>query len=349
MKRTRRKRNANSDSVQGRSGERKVVRDALSSEDAENTAGYAKETEAGTGGGSRKQLLKRKGIKNSPHRSAETLLNRYKFDEGLRRGLLQAAKNNSPLPEWLLRRKSFDRAGEFYVRLKAELVAPERRDQAEIKRMMAELCSSQPQDTNQQDGDDADTMSGQGVGQVEEDVDEIPVEQPTKVTHQQLTGDGEHMQSSTKLNSDTNRYYKALRRGLLKAAGNGTHPSGWLQNRSVARLGDFWVRLKAELLSAKRDQPKIERMLDELRASEQQGAETAGDQLVSDAEAEQDTVEEEEEEATSGQQRRNGNDEAVKLRGQHDDADDGSNDAVFVRWPRRRQQQLARRQVEEEL
>lgn len=349
MKRTHRKRNENGDSVQGRSGEKKVVGGALSSQGAKNSAENAEAPEAGNESGSTKQLVIRKSIKNKPHPSAETLLNRYKFDESLQRGLLQAAKNNSPLPEWLLRRNSFDRVGEFYVRLKAELVAPERRDQAKIKRMLAELHSSQ-----QKDGADG-TMPGQGHDQVEEigqNVGEVLVEQHTKVMHQQLTGGGKHMQqSSTKLNPHTERYYDALRKGLLKAAEKGILPNGWIQHRSVAGLGDFWVRLKKELLSTKRDQPKIERMLDELRASEQRVAETAGDELVSHAEAEQDRVEEEEEEeeTASGQWRRHGELGAVRLRDQQDGADDGSDDDVFVRWPRRRQQQLARHQVEEEL
>lgn len=298
------------------------------SEDAENIA--------------EKQLAKGKGIRTDPHPSAETLLNRYRFDDGLRRGLLQAANNNSPLPEWMLQRKSYDRVGDFFVRLKAELVAPERRDQAKIKRMLDELRSSQQQDANQHTSAD-DAMLGQDVAHVEEadaeDIDEVLVEQPTKVRPQKLTGDGEHIQSSSQLNPNTKKYQDGMRRGLLKAAENGTLPSGWIQDRSAVSLGDFWVRLKEELLSTRRDQPRIKRMLDQLRASEFQGAEAAENEL--DSAGEQEKVDDE----SSEQGRHHGNDEAeVELNGHQNVDNDDSDDDVFVRWPRRR-----RRSVEEEL
>lgn len=125
-------------------------------------------SKASAEGGPRKQLAKR-------------------FDEVLRRGLLQAANNNSPLPEWMLRRKSYERAGKFYVRLRAELVAPERRDQAKIKRMLDEVHSSQQQGANQYDGAD-DTMPGEDVDHVDwadaGNIDEVLVEQPTKLVQQ---------------------------------------------------------------------------------------------------------------------------------------------------------------------
>lgn len=298
------------------------------SEDAENIA--------------EKQLAKGKGIRTDPHPSAETLLNRHRFDDGLRRGLLQAANNNSPLPEWMLQRKSYDRVGDCFVRLKAELVAPERRDQAKIKRMLDELRSSQQQDANQHTSAD-DAMLEQDVAHVEEadaeDIDEVLVEQPTKVRPQKLTGDGEHIQSSSQLNPNTKKYQEGMRRGLLKAAENGTLPSGWIQDRSAVSLGDFWVRLKVELLSTERDQARIERMLDELRASELQGAEATENELNSAGE--QEKVEEE----SSEQRRHHRNDEAeVEMNGHQNVDNDDSDDDVFVRWPRRR-----RRSVEEEL
>lgn len=168
MKRTRSKRIANSDSLPGRRGGKEDVRDALSLEDTAFTAEIdivekshhshhspdveQSGQEAAANVGSRTQFAKRKTIRNNPDLSAETLLNREKFNESLRRGLLQAATNNSPLPEWLLRRKQYDRAGESYVRLKAALVTPERRDHAKIERMLAELNLLQQRDTEQHGG-----------------------------------------------------------------------------------------------------------------------------------------------------------------------------------------------------
>lgn len=137
-----------------------------------------------------------------------------------------------------------------------------------------------------------------------------------------------------------------MRRGLLKDAENGTLPSSWIQDRGVVGLGDFWVRLKEELLSKERDRAKIERMLDEWRASELQDAEAADDELLSAGEGELD----EEEEESSEQRRQPVNDEAeLEMRGQLGIDDDESDDDVFVRWPRSRQRLLTIRQVEEEL
>lgn len=288
-----------------------------------------------------KQLAKSKGIRDDSQPSAETLFNRHRFDEGLRRGLLQAAKNNSPLPEWMLRRKSYDRVGEFFVRLKAELVAPERRDQAKIKRMLDELRSSQQQGATQHISAD-DAMLEQDVAHIEEadeeDIEEVVVKQPTKGMHQHLTGDKEHVQSSTQLKQ------QGMRRGLLKAAENGTLPTGWIQDRSAASLGDFWVRLKEELLSTERDQARIRRMLDDLRASELQGAEAADAELGSARE------QEEAEEESSEERRHDGNCESeVKIQGHQNTDDDDSDDDVFVRWPRGRRRLLTRHPVEEEL
>lgn len=357
MKRARHKRNANSNPLQGRRGEEKDVRGALSSADTEIPAGkdlvdggsWSSDVEtfgrkAGAKGGSQTQVSKRKDIRNNPTPSAETLLNRHKFDAGLRRGLLQAATNNSPLPEWLLRRKSYDRAGEFFVRLKAELVTPERRSHAKIKSMLAEHHSSQQRDAKQHDGAD-DKMPGQDFGHTEEldaeDGNEVPVEKPTKAMHQRLSGMGGQTQSAMNLNPNTTRYQDGLRRGLLEAAEHGTFPNGYIQARSVAGLGDFWVRLKTELVSTKRDELKIKRMLDELRDREEQGAE-----------AEQEEAKVGEEEASSEQPRNPGNFETgVKLRDQQvvDDNDSDDEDDVFVRRPRRRHRLLASQQFEEEL
>lgn len=362
MKRTRRKRNANNNSLQGRRGGEKAVGGTLSSENSESTAGEdivdgsprSPDVEkfgrkAGARGGSRTQSTKPKGIRNNPTPSAETLLSRQKFDEGLRRGLLQAATNNSPLPDWLLQRKSYDRAGEFYVRLKAELVAPEQRDPAKIKRMLAELHSSQQQDAKLHDEAD-DTMPGQDFGHAEgldaEDGDGVPVEQSTEGMHQQLSGIDGHTQSLKSLDLLTMKYQDGLRRALLNAAENGTSLSGYIQVRSVAGLGDFWVRLKRELLSNKRDGHRIKRMLDEWRSLEQQGAEAADDESFSAGEAEQEELGAEEGEANSEQWRQPGK---GKLKDRQAVDDDDRDDDIFVRRPRRRHRLLARQQVEEEL
>lgn len=143
-----------------------VVTGATTSPGVKTLGRNATGSKASAEGGPRKQLAKRKGIRNNPHPTPETLLNRYNFDEGLRRGLLQAANNNTPLPAWMLHRKSYERAGEFYVRLRAELVTPKRRDQAKIKRMLDERHSSQQQGANQYDGA-VDTMPGEDVDHVD--------------------------------------------------------------------------------------------------------------------------------------------------------------------------------------
>lgn len=149
-------------------------------------------------------------------------------------------------------------------------------------------------------------------------------------------------------NSNTRRYHETMRRGLLKAAKNGTLPSGWIQDRGVVSLGDFWVRLKKELLSKPRNQAKIECMLDELRASGLQDAEAADDDLLSAGIGELD--EEDEEEESSEQRRQAANDEAeVEMKGQSDMDDNDSDDDVFIRWPRRRQRPSTRHSVKEEL
>lgn len=215
-----------------------------------------------------------------------------------------------------------------------QLAAPERRDQAKVKRMLEELHSSQQQGATQDDGAD-DTMPGQEVDHVDcadaENIDEVPVEQPTKVVQQHLTGDGEHVQSTKMRNPKTSHYQERIRRGLLKAAENGTLPSGSIQESSAVSLGEFWVRLKEELLSKERDQAKIERMLDEWRLSQLQGAEAVDEQPLSAGEGELGKEE------SSEQRRRPVNDEAeVEMKGQPDMDDDDSDDDVFVRFPRRR-------------
>jgi hypothetical protein len=165
MKRARRKRNSNNNSLQDRRGEEEAAGRALPSEDREctfeehvverstrgpNVETFDRKTEEGAGYRTQSSTT-HKGTRNTLAPSAETLLTRQKFEESLRRGLLQSAANNTALPGWLLKRKSYDRVGEFYVRLKAELVAPEQRDHAKIKRMLAELHSSQQHDITQHD------------------------------------------------------------------------------------------------------------------------------------------------------------------------------------------------------
>lgn len=63
--------------------------------------------------------------------------------------------------------------------------------------------------------------------------------------------------------------HKSYRNGLLKAARTGKALPGWLQRENVQSVGDFFVRLKAELQADPRDQPKIMRMLGELENGHQ--------------------------------------------------------------------------------
>lgn len=355
MKRARRKLKGFGNSVLGSSGETQDMVEESFSKCTENRAekSVAKnipetpDTEINTYGestrgleakkSSRRQLAKHKGVRNDPRPSTETLVNRHKYDEGLRRGLLQAARSNEPLPEWLLRRKSYDRAGEFYVRLKAELVAPEERDQAKITRLLAELPSSQQQGTNYYD-DTNEAIPRHGIDQVEVADTEVIDEE---LLAREVKGDREVFEPSTELQSYAGTHYKALRRGLLKAAHNGTVLSDWLKLRNPSSLGDFWVRLKAELMATDRDQAKIKRMLDEFRASDQRNADATRDKLTL-AEAIADANEKDEDD--SEQEGYPGMDEAeAKVQGQPDmDIDEDEDDDVFVRRPKRRQHPLAR-------
>ncbi|KAG8163258.1 hypothetical protein KVR01_006555 [Diaporthe batatas] len=230
-KRARSKRAVNGISLQGKRGGEKGVRGTLSPDGTEITS--EKDTveeshrspdvehsgrNAAAKKGPRRQITRRKDVRNTADPSAETLLNRQRFNEGLRRGLLQAATNNSPLPDWLRQRKQYDRAGEFYARLKPELVSPRRRDHAKIKRMLAELNSSQQQG-GEHHGGAGQKASGQDSGDI------ISAEWPAEATHQQLTSVGRHIQHS-------------------------------MDARSVAGLGDFGVPLKTEPLSSKCDEIK---------------------------------------------------------------------------------------------
>lgn len=228
------------------------------------------------------------------------------------------------------------------MRRKAELVAPEKRNQAKVSRMLAELQATQLQGGNQLDGAD-DIMLGQGADQVEdaegEDVDDELADQSPREMYQQVAHDREHIRSSTKLQPYAGKHHESLRRGLLKAAENGTALSSWIKKRKPSSLGDFWVRLKAELAAKERDQPKIKRMLDDFRASDK----NYGGFTLGEPEREKD-----EEEAQSEQTEYPCMDEAEANMEGHPDVDCDDND-VFVRWPRRQQRLLARYQVEEDL
>ncbi|KAL1882282.1 hypothetical protein Daus18300_000768 [Diaporthe australafricana] len=229
------------------------------------------------------------------------------------------------------------------MRLKAELVAPEKRDQAKVSRMLAELHATQLQGGKQLDGAD-DTIPDQGADQVEdadeEDTDDELVSQSPREMHQQVAHDRGHAQSSTKLQPYAGKYHETLRRGLLKAAENGTAISNWIKKPKPSSLGDFWARLRAELVAAERDQPKIKRMLDDFRASDQS---YGGFTVAEEAEREKD-------EAQPKQNVYPCMDEAEANMEGHPDVDcDDDDDDVFVRRPRRRQRLLAKHQVEEDL
>jgi hypothetical protein len=109
---------------------------------------------------------------------------------------------------------------------------------------------------------------------------------------QQLSGNGGRTESLETLDQLALDYQDGLRRALLDAAENGKSLSGYIQARNVFGLGDFWVRLKSELLSSKRDRHKIKRMLDEWRASkEQQRAEAAASESFPAGKAGQEEME----------------------------------------------------------
>lgn len=90
--------------------------------------------------------------KKSPVPLQQTLENRRKFEATFRRGLLSAAENNTPLPQWM-RRQGAGRLGDVFVRLRTELLAPAR-DQAKIAQLLAGLAGPNQQDVNQDEGAD---------------------------------------------------------------------------------------------------------------------------------------------------------------------------------------------------
>lgn len=81
--------------------------------------------------------------------SQATLNNRRKIEAAMRRGLLKAAENETPLPKWLHQRKTAP-LGDFFARLRAELLAPER-DQARISHILSELSRLNQQDQDEED------------------------------------------------------------------------------------------------------------------------------------------------------------------------------------------------------
>lgn len=77
-----------------------------------------------------------------------TLDNKRRLEAAMRRGLLKAAENNTHLPQWLQRNRAAC-LGDNFVRLRAELLAPER-NQAKITRMLADLAGPNQQAANQE-------------------------------------------------------------------------------------------------------------------------------------------------------------------------------------------------------
>lgn len=92
-----------------------------------------------------------------------TLDNRRRFETTMRRGYLKAAENNTPLPQWLQRYKATC-LGLDFVRLRAELLAPER-DQAKISRMLADLAGPKQQAANQESGAEVPEPGARGAEQ----------------------------------------------------------------------------------------------------------------------------------------------------------------------------------------
>ncbi|ROV99244.1 hypothetical protein VSDG_04012 [Cytospora chrysosperma] len=109
-------------------------------------------------------LAKRK--KKSPVPLQQTLENRRKFEATFRRGLLSAAENNTPLPQWM-RRQGAGRLGDVFVRLRTELLAPGR-DQAKIAQLLAGLAGPSQQGANQDEGADGPGPGAKDGGEAAE-------------------------------------------------------------------------------------------------------------------------------------------------------------------------------------
>lgn len=109
-------------------------------------------------------LAKRK--KKSPVPLQQTLENRRKFEATFRRGLLSAAENNTPLPQWM-RRQGAGRLGDVFVRLRTELLAPGR-DQAKIAQLLAGLAGPSQQGANRDEGADGPGPGAKDGGEAAE-------------------------------------------------------------------------------------------------------------------------------------------------------------------------------------
>ena len=192
----------------------------------------------------------------------------------MRTGLLKAAKSGRPLPEWL-QRSNVKSLGDFFVLLKAELQASSR-DQSRISQMLGGL-----QDKNQKATspaavtlshvrDDRDHLTGpeEGVEEVvgvENRGDVVRKSQKADETLDQQTG--KNVQPSKQTLVNRRRFEASMRRGYLLSAENKSPLPQWLQRAQAERLGDFFARLKVELLAPERDQARISRLLSEYEDS----------------------------------------------------------------------------------
>ncbi|KUI60491.1 Histone-lysine N-methyltransferase EZH2 [Cytospora mali] len=171
------------------------------------------------------------------------------FHKQMRTSLLKVAKTGKPLPEWLQRRKARSLGG-FFVQLKAELQASPR-DQSKISRMLAQdnythSTGSEEEGEENVEGDDAVVRKSQRA--------EAKLAKRKKQTPQ----------NAEQTLKNRRRFDATMRRCLLSAAGNKSPLPQWLRQHKAERLGDFFVRLRAELMAPERDQVAISRMLAEL-------------------------------------------------------------------------------------
>lgn len=135
-----------------------------SEEENEQVADAQDETAARKPRRARVSPAKRK--KKSPVPLQQTLENRRKFEATFKRGLLSAAENNTPLPQWM-RRQGAGRLGDVFVRLRIELLAPGR-DQAKIAQLLAGLAGPSQQDADQDEGADGPGPGAKDWGEAAE-------------------------------------------------------------------------------------------------------------------------------------------------------------------------------------
>lgn len=192
-----------------------------------------------------------------------------KFHRQMRIGLLKAAGTGLPLPEWLQRR-SVQGLGDSYVRLKAELQTLPR-DQSKITRILDELDVASQESIflaakilPRAGEGHAHTTGPQEEDEESEYVEEVDValRKPRQFAKDKKTK--KNAQPSEETLENRRRFAATMRRCLLLAAEKNTPLPQWLHRHKADRLGDFFVRLRMELLAPVRDQARVSQMLAEL-------------------------------------------------------------------------------------